>query len=60
MRDLTEAMTTMAESLRRIEKLLDEQTDYLVETRDVVADKADVLSAKTGSSPKKAPSTKSH
>jgi hypothetical protein len=50
----------MATTLRRIEKLLDEQTDYLVETRDVVADKADVLSAKTGSSPKKAPSTKSH
>ena len=56
-RDLTDAITDMADSLRRIEQLLDEQTDYLAETRDVVADKAESLSAPTGSSAKKGAAT---
>jgi hypothetical protein len=58
MQDLTDAITGMAQSLRRIEQLLDEQTDYLVATKDVVAEQADLLSATNGSSAKKAPSAK--
>ena len=45
MRDMTDALVAMATSLRRIEKLLDEQTDYLVETKQVVAEKADLVTA---------------
>ena len=47
MHDMTDALVAMATTLRRIEKLLDEQTDYLVETKQVIEDKADQATAKS-------------
>lgn len=35
-REMTESMVAMSETLRRIEKLLDEQTDHLVDAEDAI------------------------
>lgn len=46
-RDMTEAMVAMAATLRRIEKLLDEQTDHLVETKDIIIEHAEQDTARS-------------